>query len=192
MSIFEYIAIALAFSIESMTVMRTQAEKTRIPLTQGVGIAVLFAIAYALMMLAGLRIGNILRFEDTITPNAYATANTLVYVGLSVLLAIKIIAQTLKKKGSSATYDISRWPTVIALALASSIDALILGLGIGFLPQTDSDILKATIPLLIGIFLLSYLGIMFGRQATPLRQRRWHILSVLLLLSIAIYRIIAL
>lgn len=190
MSILEYIVIALAFSIESMIVTRTQAEKTRIPLTQGVGIAVLLAIAYALMMLAGLRIGNILRFEDASTTDAYATANTLVYVGLSVLLTIKIIARTLKKKSPSATYDISRWPTVIALALASSIDALILGLGIGFLPQTANDSLKAITPLLIGIFLLSYLGIMFGRQATPLRLRRWHIMSALLLLSISIYRIV--
>lgn len=192
MSLFEYIVIALAFSIESMIVMRSQAKKTPIPLTKGLGVSALLAIACTLMMLAGLHLGNILRFEDASTPEAYTTANTLVFVGLCVFLIIKIVFRALRKKEKAATYDISRWPTIVALSLATGIDLLILGLGIGFLPHTINDSLKASIPLLCSIFILSYLGIMFGRQKTPLRQRRWHIMSALLLLAITIYHIVAL
>lgn len=192
MSLFEYILIALAFSIESMLLMRSQSNKTHIALTRGLAISLFLALTYAFMLFAGLHIGNLLRFEENDRADAYNTANTLVFIGISLLLCIKVLLPALRKKEQIAAYDINRWTTIVALAFASSIDLLIYGLGVGFLPQSHDEGLKAFIPMIICVFLLSYMGIMFGRQGTTLRPRRWHILSVLLLFSITLYHIIAL
>ncbi|MBR1792521.1 MAG: manganese efflux pump [Bacteroidales bacterium] len=189
MSYIESILIALSFGIDSMIVMRNQAEKTNIRLTRAIGVSALISIIGVAMIILGIFIGDILRFETPDSPTAYTATNTLVFVGLTVVVTIRTLWGSLKHE-SNIAYDISRWSTVIALAIALGINLLIYGIGVGFLYHSEHIETTVCLPLFPCLFLLNYLGIMFGRQKTPLRERRWKILSSVLLLSIAIYCVI--
>ena len=61
-----------------------------------------------------------------------------------------------------------------------------IGLGLGFRVLIENDLWKVGIPLLIIVFLFSYLGIMYGRRKKEVRARRWMLLGVLFLLILAV------
>ena len=116
--------------------------------------------------------------------------NTMVFVGLVVLTSIKMLFSIRRnKKKELSLYDLSRWSTVVALSIASGINVMIVGMGIGFLPSTTGDRWNALIPIAIATWLLSYWGIMMGRQKVELRENRWLVVALLLLLSTTVYRI---
>lgn len=194
MNIIEYIAIGIAFGIESMIVMYRHARPNGLRLTQGLMASLLFAVIYAILAFTGILIGSMLHFDDMINPNseAYSTTNALVYVGLTVVVVIKMLLamHNEKKETKTIVYDIRRVSTVVALAIATGINLLIIYLGVGFADGNSHKFITILLPLIISVFLLSYLGIMFGRQQVALRPRRWQYVISILLLAIAIYHVI--
>ena len=193
MTIFEYILIALAFGIETMLFMRRHTEKVPVRLTQGAVFASIVASVYVVMLLLGIRIGNILRFSDMTMASSYDTTNTLVFVGLAVVVVLKMLISLRRRKDHTpAIYNIERYSTMVALAFAMGINVLIFGLGLGFLPATDGDSWRVAIPMFAGVLLLAYWGIMLGRQNVEIREKRWIFISVILLLSVVVYRVVAL
>ena len=193
MTIFEYILIAFAFGIETMLFMRRHTEKVPVRLTQGAALASIVALVYAVMFLLGIRVGNILRFADPDMGASFDTVNTLVFVGLSVVVVVKMLISLRRRKNHEpAIYNIERYTTMVALAFAMGINVLILGLGVGFLPATDGDLWRVAIPMFVMVLLLAYWGIMLGRQKVEIRENRWIFISVILLLSVVVYRVVAL
>lgn len=193
MTIFEYILIALAFGTETMLFMRRHTEKVPVRLTQGAALASIVALVYAVMFLLGIRIGNILRFADPDMGASFDTANSLVFVGLAVVVVLKMLISLRRRKNREAViYNIERYTTMVALAFAMGINVLIFGLGVGFLPATDGDLWRVAIPMFVAVLLLAYWGIMLGRQKVEIRENRWIFISVILLLSVVVYRVVAL
>ena len=78
------------------------------------------------------------------------------------------------------------------LGIASGINVLLIGIGLGFLVVASEDGIKGPICLAIVVFLISYWAIMLGRQKKTIRERRWLLISVLLLLVSAIFRVVEL
>lgn len=193
MTIFEYILIALAFGTETMLFMRRHTEKVPVRLTQGAALASIVALVYAVMFLLGIRIGNILRFADPDMGASFDTANSLVFVGLAVVVVLKMLISLRRRKNREAViYNIERYTTMVALAFAMGINVLIFGLGVGFLPATDGDLWRVAIPMFVAVLLLAYWGVMLGRQKVEIRENRWIFISVILLLSVVVYRVVAL
>ena len=193
MTIFEYILIALAFGIETMLFMRRHTEKVPVRLTQGAALASIVALVYAVMFLLGIRIGNILRFADPDMGASFDTANSLVFVGLAVVVVLKMLISLRRRKNREAViYNIERYTTMVALAFAMGINVLIFGLGVGFLPATDGDLWRVAIPMFVAVLLLAYWGIMLGRQKVEIREKRWIFISVILLLAVVLYRVVTL
>ena len=62
MSILEYIILAFALSMPLMVTVRGCALKNPIRLSHGLAVSLLLAIVHVLLMLAGIYIGNMLRF----------------------------------------------------------------------------------------------------------------------------------
>lgn len=190
MTIFEYILIALAFGTETMLFMRRHTEKVPVRLTQGAAIASIVALVYAVMFLLGIRIGNILRFADPDMGASFDTANSLVFVGLAVVVVLKMLISLRRRKNREAViYNIERYTTMVALAFAMGINVLIFGLGVGFLPATDGDLWRVAIPMFVAVLLLAYWGVMLGRQKVEIREKRWIFISVILLLAVVLYRV---
>ena len=193
MTIFEYILIALAFGTETMLFMRRHTEKVPVRLTQGAALASIVALVYAVMFLLGIRIGNILRFADPDMGASFDTANSLVFVGLAVVVVLKMLISLRRRKNREAViYNIERYTTMVALAFAMGINVLIFGLGVGFLPATDGDLWRVAIPMFVAVLLLAYWGIMLGRQKVEIREKRWIFISVILLLAVVLYRVFTL
>ena len=190
MSFFEFFIFSLALSIELLIVLRSCALKTRIVLTRGLCVSVIAALIYSLLLVLGIVVGNVLRFESATDPGLYDNINSLIYLGLMIVVGLKMMLPAMKKNRQIPAYDISRWATVFALSVASGINVLLVGLGLGFIASVEHNALKGAITLFVMAFLFGYLGIMMGRQKKMLGERRWMLIAVLLLLVTAIFRVV--
>ena len=180
MSVLEYIILSVALSVPVMVSLRACALKNPIRLTRGLGVSFLVAIVHVLLILAGLYVGNLLRFD-------LPEYDNLVYLGLLVVVALRMFFPAFRKKEKELpAYDISRWLTVLLLGIATGTNTLFVGLGLGFRVSLQSDLWRVAIPLLVVMFLFCYLAIMLGRTKKDLRARRWQLIAVLFLLVFAI------
>ena len=193
MSIIEFIIVALALSFEALIIMHGCALKNPIPLTKGIGESFTIAIINALLLAGGILLGNLLRFSpENIDPNATSTnslltdTDNLVYLGLLILVALRLLFRSGKKSRQVQPYDISRYSTTLLLSVAIGINTLLVGLALGFRIKLSDNIWSATIPLVVIFTVMSFLGIMLGRQQKELRARRYTLIAVLFLLAFAL------
>lgn len=193
MSVIEFIILSFALSFEAMIVMHGCAEQNRIKLTKGLGEAVCISVINALLILCGMWLGNLLRFTpDTIDPLADSTnslladTDNLVYLGLMILVALRLLFRSGKKSRKVQPYDISRFSTALLLGVAVGVNTLIVGLALGFRISVSENLWRATIPLAIIMTLMAFFGIMLGRQKKELRARRYTLIAVLFLLAFAL------
>ena len=139
MSIIEFIILSIALSFEAMIVMHGCALKNPVKLTKGLAEAFCIAAVNALLLIAGIWLGNLLRFTpDTLDPSASSTnslltdTDNLVYLGLMILVAVRLLFRSGKKSRQVQPYDIGRFSTAILLGIAVGINTLIIGLALGF------------------------------------------------------------
>ena len=190
MSIATYIVLALAFGISAMLLLRRCAEATPVKLTKGLGITFLLSLTHVLLFLLGIALGDLLRIEGIDAPQLYARTNAYIFLGLALFVVIRLILPYLRREPKMAVFDLRKWGSVVAMSVASGINVLLVGLGLGFVMPLAGHIHWAIWPLLIGTLLLGYLGVMFGRQKVGMRPRRWMIVACILLLGCAIAAVV--
>ena len=192
MSIIEFIILAIAISLEGLIVMHSCATQTRISLSKGLAESIVFAAVQSIMIAIGMLLGDLLHFRpangssDNAITMLWNDTNNLVYLGLMLIVAIRLLFRSGKKGRQVPPYDISRISTALLLGLAIGINTLIIGIAIGFRLSFADNVWRATIPLFVMLSLFSYLGIMIGRQQRPLRARRYTLFAVLFLLAFAL------
>lgn len=180
MSVIEYIILSIALTIPTMVVMRACALKNRIRLTKGMAFSFLIALEHTLLLLLGIFLGNMLRFD-------LPEFDNLIYLGFMVAVALRMFFPAFRKKSKKHTYyDISRLSTVLLLGVATGTNTLFVGLGLGFRVLIERDLWRAAIPMMVVMFLLCYLSIMMGRQKKTMNERKWQLIAVLFLLIFAI------
>ena len=193
MSILEFIILALALSFEALIVMHGCALQTPVKLTKGLAESFSVALVNALLLLVGIWLGNLLRFTpadldpDAVSTNSlWSDTDNLVYLGLMILVAVRLLFRSGKKSRQVQPYDISRFPISLLLGVAIGINTLLVGLALGFrIPMAD-NIWRAAIPLVVLMTLFALLGTMLGRQQKELRSRRYTLFAVLFLLAFAL------
>ncbi len=178
MSVIEYILLAFALAVPTMVTVRGCAVKNPIRLTRGLGVSFLLALEHTLLLLLSILVGNLLRFDIPDYDN-------LIYLGMFIIVAGRMFFMAFSKK-EKPSYDIASWPTVLLLGVATGVNALFVGMGLGFRVLVENELWKVGIPLLVVIFLFAYLGIMLGRRKKQVRARRWMLLGVLFLLIFAV------
>lgn len=193
MSVIEFIILGLALSFEILIVMNSCAKAMPVRLTKGLAESFSIALINALMLLLGIWIGNMLRFTpENIDPNAPSTNNllaetdNLVYLGLLILVAVRLLMRSGKKNRKVQPYDISKFGTVALLGIAVGINIFLVGFALGFRIPLQENIWRASIPMVVIMTLFAFLGIMLGRQNKELRARRYTLIAVLLLLAFAL------
>lgn len=192
MSLIEFIILAIALSFEALVVMHGCAFKNKIPLTKGLAESAIVALINAILLAAGIWIGSKLKFTPAgIDPDASQTVSLLadtdglVYLGLLLLVAIRLLFRSGKKSRQVQPYDIRRFGTAILLGVALGINTLIIGLAVGFRPVM-SNYWSAAVPLFVIMTLMSFLGVMLGRSDKEIRARRYTLFAVLFLLAFAL------
>lgn len=192
MSLIEFIILAIALSFEALVVMHGCALKNKIPLTKGLAESAIVALVNALLLAAGICIGSMLKFtpggvdpEGSQTGSLLADTDNLVYLGLLLLVAVRLLFRSGKKNRQVQPYDISRYGTAILLGVAIGINTLIVGIGVGFRPVM-SNLWTASVPIFVIMTLFAFLGVMLGRKGKEIRARRYTLFAVLFLLAFAL------
>ena len=154
MGLLEIILISISLAMDAFAVamckgmaMKKETVKSKVI------IAMYFGIFQALMPLLGYLLG--LRFEKAIN----FIDHWIAFILLGII-GVNMIKESLSKKEEDLNDDIS-FKTMIILALATSIDALAVGVTFAFLK------VKIIIPIIfIGTitFIISYLGVKIGKK----------------------------
>ncbi len=193
MSVIEFIILALALSFEALIVMHGCAQKTKVRLTKGLAESFVVALDNTLLLLFGIWIGNLLRFTpkgfENETGSAYnllSDTDSLVYLGLLILVAVRLLFRSGKKRRQVQPYDIEHFSTVLLLGIAVGINTLLVGLALGFRIPLNDNLWRAAIPLIVIMTLFAFLGVMLGRQQVEIRARRYTLVAALLFLAFAL------
>ncbi len=94
------------------------------------------------------------------------------WIAFSILLIIglKMIGEAIKKKPDEQCFDFSKNLVLFSLAIATSIDAFIIGLSFAFL---DVNILHAVFVIGLVTFILTLFGIRIGRKFGLYVSSKW-------------------
>jgi putative Mn2+ efflux pump MntP len=103
--------------------------------------------------------------------------------GLLALIGGKMIWESFRKEEKETQLDITRWSTLLTLSLATSIDALAVGLTFAFF---EVNIALASGVIGITAFLLSVTGFLLGRKAGKVLGRRAELLGGVILILIGL------
>lgn len=191
MSIISFIIIAIALGISTMVLMKRCAEATPVRLSTGLLIAAMVAMVHTVLFIVGMLAGNLLRFESADDPFAYAEVNSLVLMGMTVVVLLKLLSPYLRREPKLAVFPLNGGlGRTLLMTVASGINIFLLGMGVGFVALLSQGVHRAVWPLFTLTLLFSYLGIMYGRQKVEMRPRRWIIISCVLLLGVAIAAVV--
>lgn len=184
MSLVSVIIIALAMGIVDMLLFRRCGEAVPVRLTAGMLIVFSVAVIHAIMYYLGIWTGGFLSFYSPTDLHMYDDVNAYIFLGLVIVVDIKMLWPYLRREPRLPVFDIRNVWSVLAMAAATGTNVLLLGLGVGFVAQSQTDIVVW--PLLIAGFLFGYLGLMLGRRKVQMRPRRWIVMVCLLLLGTSI------
>ena len=160
MTLFELILLSVALAMDCFTVSITSGLiQRRLVVRTMLVTALMFGLFQALMPMIGW-IG-ISSFSSMLERWDHWIA-----FGLLAFLGGRMILSGLKSDDDEKTFDPSRFSTTIMMAIATSIDALAVGLSFGVSGySTFSSILFPAIIIGIGSFLFSVAGFMIGAYA---------------------------
>lgn len=102
---------------------------------------------------------------------------------LLALIGVRMIWQSLRGEEAAKQVDITRGLTLFTLALATSIDALAVGLTFAFL---EVNIVSASLIIGAVAFIISAFGFFIGKKAGRLLGKRAEILGGLVLIAIGL------
>lgn len=176
MSVFEIIVIGLGLSFDTFAVsVSTGLLKSSIRFWQGVRIAVLLAFFQAFMPLLGWFGGN--QVADYISNIDHWVAFVLL-----AAVGIKMIIESFKSEEEKRT-DPLKFRVIVVMGFATSIDALIVGVGLAFI-----DVLIYQSILIIGIitFLAAMIGMLIGKSANAKLGKKVEIIGGIMLFGIGL------
>ncbi len=191
MSIVSFIVIAIAFGISAMLLMRRCTEAAPVMLSSGLLISFMVAVVHVALFCLGILLGNMLRFELPGEPEAFLKSNAFVFLGLAIMVSIKMMWPYRGRKTQPVAYDLNAGVfRVLLFIVATGVNGFLLGVGAGFVTPLAGHFHRAFWPLFVATFLFSYLGIMYGRQQVKLRPRRWMVVSAVILIVTAIAAVV--
>lgn len=190
MSLTAYIVLSFAFGICNMMVFRRCAEAVPISLIRGLLLTMIVSIVHTGLFLSGMVVGDLIRFELPDNPQAFSRTNAYVFAGLTVLVMLRTVLPYFRRRRQPSLFNLADNRAFSAMAFATGIGLLLVGLGAGFVASAGNDFHKAVWPLLSLSFLFGYLGVMFGRQKVAMRPRRWMVLAGLLMAGVAVAAVV--
>ena len=169
------IAIGLSFDTFAVSVS-TGLAISHIRFWQGVRVAVTLALFQSLMPFFGWFVGRqvasmILEYDHWIA------------FGLLAALGIKMIIESFKKEEQKAVFNPLRFTFLIGMAFATSIDALVVGVSFAFL---EMNIYWSVFVIGAVTFIVSMIGILFGKQAGGWFGKKMEIIGGLILIGIGV------
>ena len=175
MSLPEILLLAVSLSLDAAIVAVGAGALARVRLGAALRIAGLFGLFQGLMPVLGLLLG--LGFRDYLLAYGHV-------VGFVLLLLVggKMLFEAFEKEDTKRERDILHLSTLLVLAIATSIDAFVIGITFTFIP-VDVPIAIALIGLVT--FLMALLGVYLGRRSRHLLGTRIELVGACVLILLA-------
>jgi putative Mn2+ efflux pump MntP len=122
-------------------------------------------------------------FLGTKISHLIASVDHWIAFGLLVLIGIKMIIEGIKPEGILKKFNPFDIKVLISLSVATSIDALVVGLSFGFL---DVNIIFPVVVIGGVTFIVSMLGMLFGKNVPAKRSHQSIILGGIILTAMGI------
>lgn len=170
------IAVGLAMDAFAVSVAAGAAQK-ELKIAHALRMAFFFGAFQAVMPLIGWLAG--LSFKDAIVAYDHWVA-----FGLLAAIGGKMIYESFKLKGAEEkATDVSSLMVVLVLAVATSIDALAVGITLTLITE---HVAAAVITIGVITFILSYIGCWLGEKVGHLFENRIEIIGGIILIGIGI------
>jgi putative Mn2+ efflux pump MntP len=148
MSLTELILIAFGLSMDCFAVSLSFGAARSMSWKDIIRMAFFFGFFQGIMPLAGWLIGNSLQ-------SYIAALDHWIAFGILAAIGLKMIIHAVRNQPGSGSDDIRKLTVLVSLSIATSIDALITGIGFGFIRV---NILEAAILISVITFLVSVTG----------------------------------
>lgn len=182
MTFFEAIVLSLALCVDSLVVSTTTAFRSKMSYRQGLLMALILGLCQGVFPLVGALIGDVAR-------SFIEAVDHWVAFGLLALVGGKMICESLKAKGETAdahlTPSTSNLVTYFLLGVATSIDALAVGIGLG-LDNPMSTVLWVVALIGAVTFVVSMVGVVFGKRNIPIPERTANIIAGIVLIALGL------
>ncbi len=144
-------------------------------------VALSFAMAHYIMIFAGFYLGATVDFivKDV--------DHWLAFIIIS-FIGLKMIVASIKINPMTKAFDINNIKVILALSVATSIDALIVGVSISFL---NFSVGLSALILAVVVFLVSFAGINTGKKFGFRFGKRVGIMGGGLLIGIAVFNLLS-
>jgi putative Mn2+ efflux pump MntP len=169
---FLFIGIGLSFDSFAVSVS-CGLMRQEIKFKQAVFVAASLAFFQGLFPIIGWYLG--MKFNDLIVSIDHWIA-----FGLLAIIGIKMIVEGVKPEGMLKSFNPFNLRVLLGLSVATSIDALVVGLSFGFL---DLPILFPVIVIAGVTFIASMLGMLFGKNVPAKRSHQSIILGGIILIT---------
>ncbi len=177
MNLLSILLTSIGLSIDCFVVCVTIGSiQKNIQLQQIIKISIIMGLFHILMPLIGWYIGA--SFIDLIRAVDHWIA-----FGLLFIVGSKIIIESFSSKENNTKFNITKFIILFGLALATSIDALIIGIGFGLI---EINILLTCIIIGITALIFSISGIYFGKIIGTKYNKKIEIIGGVVLIAIGI------
>ena len=172
-----FLLIGIGLSFDSFAVsVSCGLLKREIKFMQAAVIAISLAFFQAFFPVIGWLIGSTLK-------NLIESVDHWIAFGLLAFIGIKMMIEGIKPDGTLKNFNPFKFSVLIGLSVATSIDALVVGLSFGFL---DIPILIPVLIIGIVTFIASMLGMLFGKYIPAKRSHQSLIVGGIILVLIGI------
>lgn len=177
MSVLTLILIAIGLSFDTFAVsISCGVARKHIIFWEAIRIAFVFAVFQSTMPLIGWALGlSVKRFIEPI--------DHWIALALLSIIGLKMITETFGQKNEKKNFDPLNIRIMLTLAVATSIDALVIG--ISFI-ALNVNILIAYIIIGFTTFLIAMLGMLFGKKLGILIGKKMEIIGGLILIGIGL------
>jgi putative Mn2+ efflux pump MntP len=173
----ELVLLGIVLSFDTFAVsISTGLKNSRIVFREAVGVAFVLAFFQALMPFIGWLGGS--QIEKYIKSSDHWIA-----FGLLFLLGLKMISEAFKTDEGKKSYNPMLLTALVAMALATSIDALVVGVSLAFV---DYNIYLAIGIIGIITFLVSMIGMLLGKSVNGRFGKKAEIAGGIMLIAIGV------
>ncbi len=177
MGVFSIFLIAIGLNFDSLAVSISAGLVVKnIRFNQAAKIAFVFAVFQGLMPFIGWFLG--LQVRDLIKDYDHWIAFTLLFI-----IGARMIHESLKKEEDKKTLNPLKLFVMISMAIATSIDALVVGVSLAF---TEVNIIITIAIVGISTFLVSMLGMLLGKKAGSMFGKKMEIVGGIILIGIGV------
>lgn len=183
MSFIEALLLALALCVDTLVVSATTAFKDKMPWRRGVLMALILGFCQFAFPLVGAVIGDVARaFIEAV--DHWVAFGLLAFIGGKMIVdGIRGEEGEEEKKVVDGRRSLSA--TYFLLGVATSIDGLAVGIGLG-LDQPMSTVLWVVTVVCVVTFVVSIIGIFLGKRNIPVPERTANIIAGVVLIGLGV------